>query len=132
MYKIINGKRYGTETGVFIANWSNGLNGDDPERVFEALYKKRDGTYFLYGVGGALSRFPKENILPLTYEEARAWAERYIDTDTYEREFSGADTKPVNITIRAPKSVINDFKRLTAEKGMTTGELLAELIKSYK
>ena len=39
MYKIINGKRYGTETGVFIANWSNGLGGDDPERVFEALYK---------------------------------------------------------------------------------------------
>lgn len=132
MYKIINGRRYGTETASFIAEWSNEFDCSDPEHAREALYKKRDGSYFLHGVGGSLSRFPKENILPISYDEARAWAKRYADPEIFDREFSGADTKPVNLLIRAPQSVVNEFKRLTAEKGLTSGELLAELLKRYK
>lgn len=93
MKKIINGKMYNTETAKEIAYYSNGRSYSDFSYVEETLYRKKTGEFFLYGSGGAMSRYSvsygqntwsgNEAIIPLTEAKAKVWMERYADADTY-------------------------------------------------
>jgi hypothetical protein len=95
MKKIIKGKRYDTETARLMGSWGN--NRTDFSYVHEELYRKKTGEYFLYGRGGAMSKYAEavdqnswsggSDIRPLTYEEARDWAEHHLDADEYEEIF---------------------------------------------
>ena len=55
MKKIINGRKYDTETAKEIGYWSNGYPCSDFNHCEETLYLKKTGEYFLYGEGGALT-----------------------------------------------------------------------------
>ena len=93
MRKIINGRRYDTETAYEIAEDSNSLSRSDWHYCREKLYQKRNGEFFLCGEGGALTKYAEyvpgcgrtngEGIVPLSEEEAKAWVERVCDYDTY-------------------------------------------------
>lgn len=95
MKKVINGRVYNTDTAKLIGEITFGRYGDATYEE-EGLYVNKAGAYFLYGHGGALSKFGKEIgigslsgssiIKPLTLEEAKAWAEEHLDGDTYEEE----------------------------------------------
>lgn len=97
MKKIINGKKYDTKTAALVGYWENGDDGGDLYYVHEELRRKRTGEYFLYGWGGACSKYGVscgqnswcggEKITPLTEKEARAWAEEHLTADEYETEF---------------------------------------------
>ena len=97
MKKIIDGKKYNTETAVEIARNGNGLSTSDSRWFEESLYKKRTGEFFLCGEGGPLSRYADtypgggwtygERIIPISLEEAMTWAESVMDVDDYEAEF---------------------------------------------
>lgn len=50
MKKIINGKKYDTESAQEICSRSSGHYGDF-HRVAETLYRKKTGEFFLYGEG---------------------------------------------------------------------------------
>lgn len=101
MKKIINGKRYDTETAGLIGEWGNGLSHSDFNRCEESLYKKRTGEYFLYGKGGAMTKYSKptgqnswsggEDINSLTIEDAKEWAEKHLTADEYEAEFTAEE-----------------------------------------
>ena len=84
MKKIIKGKLYNTETAKEIAAWSNGLSYSDFNWCEETLYRKKTGEYFVAGEGGARSKYAErhgdmwgagEEIVPMTEDEARTWAE---------------------------------------------------------
>jgi len=92
MNKIINGKKYDTDTATLIAEWSNNYSGSDFHYCQEELYRKRTGEYFLYGEGGSLSKYSKQfrngsvgdcHIEPFSEKEAKEWAEEHCDGDTY-------------------------------------------------
>lgn len=92
MKKIINGRLYNTETSVVLAKRESGYFYGDYRSFEEILYKKSTGEYFLYGTGGALSKYAMEaggdimageNIFPLTEEEATQWAEKYLTCEQY-------------------------------------------------
>lgn len=93
MKKIINGKMYNTETAVKLGTGESCLSVNDFGYYKEALYRKRTGEYFLYGEGGARSKYSKQRELnsfgpgdgftPLTESGARIWAEKYLDADEY-------------------------------------------------
>ena len=96
MEKIIKGKRYNTETAQMIGMY--GENVDDKfSTVQETLYKKRTGEYFLHGQGGPWSKYGKwqdgshigggEKVIPLTYNAAKEWGERHLNTKEFEEEF---------------------------------------------
>lgn len=96
MKKIINGKKYNTETAKEIGSFYNNSTGFDS--LSETLYRKRTGEFFVYGEGGARTwcavSYDNGNswgggkaILPLTDVEAREWIERHCDADTYESIF---------------------------------------------
>ena len=97
MKKIINGKKYNTETATKLGDRWNGLALNDLGRVYEELYRKKTGEYFLYGEGGALTKYSVstgqncwaggKKIIPMTEDEAREWAEMWLDADEYELIF---------------------------------------------
>ncbi len=96
MKKIINGKKYDTDTARFIGYAGYSHPGDFGFYV-EHLYRKRTGEYFLHGIGGAMSKYARkiglnewsggEEIIPLSLEEARKWAEEHLNADEYELAF---------------------------------------------
>lgn len=97
MKQIINGKKYDTDTAKKLHRWSNNIPGNDAHYCAEALYRKKTGEFFLYGEGGAFSRYSEsygdnswgggEKIIPLTEAEAREWMESRASADEYEEIF---------------------------------------------
>jgi hypothetical protein len=63
MKKYIDGKVYDTETAELIAENPNNrfnYNTSDFTYCLQWLYRKRNGTFFLYGEGGAMSQYKQE------------------------------------------------------------------------
>ena len=96
MKKIINGRMYNTDTAELMGEWYNGLSRTDFWYCEEKLYLKKTGEYFLYGRGGARSRWSEwvcncvgegEGIIPLTITMAKEWAECNLSADEYEEIF---------------------------------------------
>lgn len=96
MKKIINGKKYDTDTAKNLGSAGYNHLGDF-SFWREELYQKKTGEFFLYGKGGAMSKYARrtglnewsggEEIIPLSPEEARKWAEKNIEAEEYERIF---------------------------------------------
>lgn len=92
MKKIINKKMYNTESAECVGSDSFS-NQRDFHYWSEELYRKSSGEFFLYGEGGPLSSYRKEvdmnewsggwDIIPMTDEEARDWAEGHLSADEY-------------------------------------------------
>ena len=97
MKKIINGRMYNTETAGKIQEWDNGIYGNDFRSCEETLYKKTKGEYFIYGSGGALSKYSvpcgnngstgSSDITPVTKDQAKIWMENYGTPANYIKEF---------------------------------------------
>lgn len=98
MKKIINGKKYDTETATYLGRYQSPGNGwSDFSYYEETLYRKKTGEFFLHGEGGPMTRYARsesgntrtggETIIPLTIDEAKAWAEEKLEADKYEEIF---------------------------------------------
>ncbi len=97
MQRIVHGRRYDTATATRIDSAGEGFPGDF-RRYEEALYRTPNGRYFLAGEGGALTRWAcpvdgggwtnGDGIVPLSPEEALAWAETHLDPETIAAEFA--------------------------------------------
>ena len=100
MVKIINNKRYDTDTAEEVAYHDNGCCGSFSYE-FERLYRKRTGEYFLHHGGGPLTCYARpsgpqevsgsEVITPFTESEAKQWCEEHCDGEVYERIFGSVD-----------------------------------------
>lgn len=139
MKKIIHGKKYDTETAEEIASAQHGYPRDFGYYE-ETLYRKRGGEYFLYGYGHADSKYasrvmgdfaPGDAIMPLSYDQARDWAEASLEVDEYEAifgEVSEEDDNLVTVTVRIPESVREKLRRLSTETGETQGAIIERLV----
>ena len=96
MKKIINGKKYDTDTAKEVGYWNNGRLYNDFYYAEETLYKKKTGEFFLYCEGGAASNYShkKGNMMvdgwelkSITEDEAKKWAEEYLTVEEYEKIF---------------------------------------------
>lgn len=102
MKAIIDGVRYDTEKSTEIGSHDNLGSGATSRSDFHwweaTLYKTpRSGRYFLAGEGGPMTQFSRalaqnswsggEKIIPMTEEEAFAWAQQYLDPDEVEDNF---------------------------------------------
>ena len=139
MKRIIDGKRYDTSTAEEIATATHGYR-----REFsyyeETLYCKRTGEYFLYGYGHGESKYakqvlgawgPGEDIIPMTYEQARQWAEVSLDAEEYEREFGEvpeSEGEDVVLSVRVSPATRERLRRMAAESGRSQGDLLDEIV----
>lgn len=101
MEKIINGKRYNTDTANEVGYFSNGFIRTDFDFYEETLYKKKNGEFFLETYGGARTKNAEyrgyntwsggTRIIPLTDKEAQAWAEKHLSTEDYLKIFEAEE-----------------------------------------
>jgi hypothetical protein len=137
MKKIINGKRYDTETAQLIGSTSYS-NRTDFYFWREELYRKKTGEFFLYGEGGPASKYSRQieqnswsggkKITPLTREEAQEWAEKYLDADEYEEVFGRIEEGKSQIATWIADSVKVDADQLR-EKGYTFADIFEAGVK---
>lgn len=97
MKKIIDGRRYDTETATLIDDTESGCGRSDFHYFRESLYRTKSGAFFLAGEGGPLSHYSQpvdqnswsggSRIRPLEHGEALAWLERHSTAETIEEIF---------------------------------------------
>lgn len=140
MKKYINGKKYDTETAVKVGYFE--LNNDYSSFSWydETLYRKKTGEFFIYGTGNAASPYSESRgsnrhgsgsrIKPLTFDEAREWAEENLTGEEYEQIFGEIEDDGTDVLISAIiKASSRDKLRRAAEKtGKTIGQIINELI----
>lgn len=140
MKKIINGKRYDTEKATEIGSTCHGGGPRDFHYYTETLYRKRTGEFFLHGDGNAASKYSRrvgvsewagdEQLVPLTYEEARAWVEKELDPDVYEELFGVVDDmegKTV-MSVSLPAAVADLLRKESAKRGTPISDLITEAV----
>lgn len=141
MRKIINGKKYDTDTATEVGNWDNGAGLRDFRYCEETLYRKRTGEYFIYGYGHAMSRYAERcgdmwgagsAIIPLTYDAARQWAEEHLDAEEYEKEFGevseGESDGTVAMTFRVGEAAKVLLQRESSRTGRSQSEIVDSLL----
>jgi hypothetical protein len=57
MQKLIDGKLYDTDNAELVAGWSNIKDRSDFNYCREELYRTENGRFFIYGQGGARSKY---------------------------------------------------------------------------
>lgn len=140
MKKTINGKLYNTDTARLIGTYNSGVE-DHLFGWYESLYAKRTGEFFIYGEGGPASKYAvhtsfertvgSEKIFPLSYDEARAWAEKYLSEDTYKAEFGvvQGDGTSVTIHISLPSASVDCARREAVKSGLAFSAYIDSLIR---
>lgn len=139
MKKIINGKKYDTATAKEVGSYQKGY-GRDLSYYREDLYRKKTGEFFLCGEGGPASKYAEScgnnswsggcQIIPLTYEAARTWAEEHLDADEYEAIFGevSEDDSRTAATLSLSVTALETAKRAAAKSGMNLSAYIEALI----
>ena len=137
MKKIIRGKKYDTDTATAIGWNDNNLSPRDFGYCYEELYRKRTGEYFLYGKGGPASKYRERcgnawsggtDIIPLTYDEARQWAEDNLDADDYEDIFGEVveDDSRICVSLSLSAAGVERARREASARGVSLSALVDE------
>lgn len=97
MKAIIDGKKYDTETAKNVGFYSSYGSFSDFNHLEETLFLKKTGEFFLYGKGGPNTKYAIQTdmnswaggvkIVPLSENDAKAWAEKNLTVDEYESLF---------------------------------------------
>lgn len=134
MKKIINGKRYDTDTAEFIGKWENIYNSADLQYECEELYRKKTGEFFMYGEGGPASSYAVQTgtsswsgsckITPITEDEAKKWVEKNLDGDVYESLFEIEEEGNIAFSLLIPENLYNKLK----DESEKTGESMKDII----
>jgi hypothetical protein len=142
MKKIIAGAVYNTETAKELGKWRNGYRGSDFQRCEETLYRTKSGKYFLDGEGGPMSKYcvnrgnstsGGEEILPLTPQEAREWAEEKLNADEYialfgEVEEASDGREALNLTV--PADIKAKLIKMREDTGRSISQIIVDLVSS--
>lgn len=138
MNKIINGKRYSTDSAKELARVDSGHSHTDFYFWEETLYRTKTGNFFLYGCGRGNSRYGEwhgnsggdgEKIIPMSPEEAQKWAENNIDGDEAERIFGRLEEGTVKITADISVSAKETIDQIRKETGKSIGEIIEGFIR---
>ena len=140
MKKIINGKKYDTDTAKELGYYTNGEYTNDLYYYCETLYRKKTGEFFLHGDGNSGTKYATalgnnswaggEEIIPLTYEAAQKWAEDCLSADAYEEIFGEIvedDTK-CRFQLYLTTTAIEKAKRIASQMGVSVSDFVESLI----
>lgn len=141
MKKIINGKVYDTKTAKELGSWSNMADYGNFSQFSETLYRKKTGEFFLHGEGGPMTKYAVakgsngwrggERIMPLSFSEARKWAEEHLDGEEYEEIFGAVaeDTSRIQVCYSLSADTVETIKRRAAELGITASAYIDRRVK---
>lgn len=139
MNKIINGKRYNTETAELIDGYSKFERSF--EYISEELYRKRTGEFFISGKGGPRSKYAQRveqntwsggaKIEPLTEAEAKAWLEEHSDAEHYEQCFEVIDETPSVLRVDLAPSEMKRLRDAALRDGRSIADVVRRLIDAH-
>ncbi|MDU7164159.1 MAG: hypothetical protein E6296_06425 [Anaerococcus vaginalis] len=139
MNKVINGKRYDTETAELVGEWTNGHRYGEFQYECEKLYRKKTGEFFLYGWGGAMSSYAvpygnnnwtgSSKITPISIDEAKEWVEENLDADDYEKLFE-LEEGNIAFSLLLPENLYNKLKDESEKTGKTMKDIIVEALES--
>jgi len=98
MEKLIDGKLYSTDEAERVATWRNVADRSNFNYCREELYRTDSGRWFIYGSGGAKSKYSEttahgteggEDIRAVTPDEAFQWCQRKNKTEAAREHFPG-------------------------------------------
>ena len=100
MKRIINGKRYDTDTADLVHEWDNGRGRGDFKYRSKDLYRTPKGKWFLVHEGGAMTDMATscgdnsctggDDLEPVSDDDARAFLETHGGTAALEEYFADA------------------------------------------
>jgi|SRR5690554_960523 len=138
MKRIINGRRYDTETAKLVGYTSYSTPGDF-NYWCEDLYLKRTGEFFIHGQGGPMSKYSQQvgqnewtggqEIIPLSLSEAQEWAEKYLGADEYEALFGKVEEGKVQVSTWIDEKVKAEADMLKG-KGYTQSDIFEAGVKA--
>lgn len=140
MNKIINGKKYDTQTAKEIESISGGADTpNDCNYWRETLYRKKTGEFFLFCTGGANSRYGKWSgntgyagtyIKPMSFQQAKNWASENMDADGYELLFGEVEDDGTTeyMTLSFPTSVAAKLRQMSSEQKKSPSNIIADLL----
>jgi len=141
MRKIINGARYDTDTAKELGKWESLESCQEFTYYEETLYRTKAGKYFIHGSGNAASPYATiteerrcggERIVPISEENARKWAEKKLDADTYESifgEISEGENTPVSILV--PPDILAKLEAEKTSSGKSRTDIVLAAIRAY-
>lgn len=98
MKRVIDGKRYDTDTATLIHDWENMYDRGNFHFYEESLYITKKGRYFLAGSGGAMSPYSESlgggsygggsGLQPISKGQALQWLEEHEGHDAIELYFA--------------------------------------------
>lgn len=138
MEKMVHNRRYNTDTSYLLGSWTNDSQ-EESSYFVEELYQKRSGEYFLYGKGGSKSRFAQqvrsqwlsgEKIVPLTWDEAKAWAENHLSPEDFEKHFGEISITDVRqaFTVYISTGTIQQIRRSCAKSGKSMSAYIESIV----
>lgn len=143
MKKIINGRRYDTDTAEFIGAGSSDYAVNDFNYFKEDLYLKKTGEYFIHGMGNAGSKYAEstgynthkgsERLIPLTEDEAKSWVEKYLDADEYEKlfELESEDEEVVRQSISMSADLNAKLREAARLDGQSISQIVNDAVEKY-
>ena len=137
MKKIIDGKKYDTETARFLGSYEYSYRSQF-EWYREDLYQKKTGEFFIYGEGHAASKYAVsegrncgwsggEKIIPMSADSAREWAEKYLEAEEYEKIFGEVveDDSKRAVNLYLPTALVERLRRQATEQGVSLSDYIA-------
>lgn len=144
MKKIIDGKKYDTDTATEIGEWENMYDPRNFDYIQQVLYRKRTGEYFLYEYGNANTRYAKKvgsnswqgasYLTPVSYETAQKWAEDHLTADEFEAEFGEVDEDEERVHVNAFLDAATNarLRKIASSHDWTLTETLERMINSFE
>ncbi len=135
MKKIINGARYDTDTAKLIGGAAANCLPSDFNYWECDLYRTKPGRYFLHRQNFG-HRHPDgstgwgEEILPVTEDAARAWAEQNLTADEYEAAF-GTPTEDARFTVVLPEPLLNKLDARKEAQHASRSEIVIAALNAY-
>lgn len=141
MKKIINNKVYDTSTARKVGTWCSSEDPREFQYVEETLFRKKNGEFFLHGLGGPASVYrvatsenswkTGEKILPLSFDQARQWAESKLSAEEYEAAFGPVqeDGSRSNVHMFIPTGLWEATKQEASRQGINVSELVESILR---
>jgi hypothetical protein len=138
MYKVINNKRYNTDSAKKLIEWDNGMVDQMMEFYSQELYRKKSGEYFLLSEGGAKTVYAEavgvdswqggSRIDPMTYDEARKWAEEHASAKVFEECFGVPEEGTCFVTVEISNAAKSKLDAAKSKSGKTQADIIENLL----
>ena len=128
MKKIINNRVYDTSTAKRCSDPVDIGSIEEYDFYALTLYQKRNGEFFLFR---DVFRGPLDDgIVPLSYEDARQWAESNVSANKYEELFGtvSEDDSRAAINLSLPCSLIEHARRIAAAQNISLSAYVETLL----